>query len=383
MFIMVQIKWVCRCRRMSKTQSKLTEYKNVKEARNDSLPHVDFGQYDSSDRADEMDSTRKEVMESIVDDIVAGGESERFKQIIESFGLLADYSWNNKMLIRMQNPDAVGPFTGPKQWINNFGRVPKKGSSVSWILYPARMTTYCADCNSPARDCNPLESDECEPVDPNTDRKNPRNKNTYKTNPSYFRWGKTLGYNQTVEMPDEQKPDNVADISTLVDRDAETDLETDELNSIINKLTHVCQKNGVDVTICTDPSEWDGSESGFYSPRDDSIAIRGFVLDDDSTERPLERQVSTLIHETAHAIMHKDTSDSDISTRQIELEAEAVTKSVCDMIGVETTSGVYIATHIRNECDINNRDEIKSTVKSSFNRIESASSILMNALNEY
>ncbi len=52
------------------------------------------------------------------------------------------------------------------------------------------------------------------------------------------------------------------------------------------------------------------------------------------SQKPLPQQFSTLIHEYAHAMLHKDRTNTAKTCR--ELEAESVSYIVCKYIGLET-----------------------------------------------
>lgn len=52
------------------------------------------------------------------------------------------------------------------------------------------------------------------------------------------------------------------------------------------------------------------------------------------SQKPLPQQFSTLVHEYAHEILHKDRANNHKTRR--ELEAESVSYIVCKYIGLET-----------------------------------------------
>lgn len=90
------------------------------------------------------------------------------------------------------------------------------------------------------------------------------------------------------------------------------------------------------VPVAFQPVE--GSANGFYSP-----AAGEIVVDSTLSEK---QSLKTLIHETAHAILHNPETASSQSTRETkEVEAESVAYVVCQYFGLDTSdySFGYIA----------------------------------------
>ena len=82
----------------------------------------------------------------------------------------------------------------------------------------------------------------------------------------------------------------------------------------------------------------EGSANGFYSPTAGEI-----VVDSTLSEK---QSLKTLIHETAHALLHNPEASSSQSTRETkEVEAESVAYVVCQYFGLDTSgySFGYIA----------------------------------------
>lgn len=71
-----------------------------------------------------------------------------------------------------------------------------------------------------------------------------------------------------------------------------------------------------------------------------------------------------------------------ISDSKKELEAEAVAYIVCQRLGIQTDSGVYIASHLREEADLTDRKGVRKLVEDSIERIGDTSSQILEAVRE-
>lgn len=310
-----------------------------------------------------MEEAYESLIQKIVSEIKNGSKTDSFKKTVDCLSITGSYSARNKALIYMQKPDVVGPFNGYKQW-KQFGRVPEKGSSAIWILAPINIK-YCNESNEPVKYCE--KCDTC-------------------TESHYRMVGtrsvKTFAYSQTVELADEDKPENVKDISIVTEKNISTEKEKEKIQNAYNKLINFAEEQGMEVTEISDISEWSISKSrGSYNPQTNKIKIRNFKIGNDAEKIPVESRFSTLVHEIAHGLLHNN-MEKNLSKKQKELEAESVAYGVCKWFGIETESGVYISTFFKNELESNESEEyIKERVENSIERIaETISNIQMKLI---
>ena len=81
--------------------------------------------------------TEKQKVQEITEKLEQGlkelFESEKYKTYLNTMSKFHNYSFNNTMLITMQNPDAT-LVAGYNAWQKNFGRYVKKGKKESVFL---------------------------------------------------------------------------------------------------------------------------------------------------------------------------------------------------------------------------------------------------------
>lgn len=313
--------------------------------------------------AEDMENAYEELVDTLVDEVIDGRESEDFEELMDTLATAGTYSTRNKFLIQAQNSDVVGPFNGYNQWVNKFGRVPEEGSDALWVLAPI-MVTYCEDTDDRAKYC-----DECDG----------RCDDTYKVMVG-CRGVTTFAYSQTVELPKEDKPEDTKDISVIGEKDVSTDVDSETLGSWFNSLVEFYEDEGFDVKEVEQVENWDISSAarGFFEHDNRDITIRNFKVGDDSETVDVAERLSTLIHEVAHSLLGH--SEDSISDAKKEMEAEAVAYIVCQRLGVDTDAGVYIANHLHNEADVTDREEVQSLVTQSIERIGETSSQIFEAI---
>jgi len=181
-----------------------------------------------------MEEAYHGLIDRLVDVVVEGRKSDEFKELMDTLAIAGSYSSQNKFLIKVQNPDVVGPFNGYKQWINNFGRVPEEGSSALWVLAP-NTVTYCKESNDPVKYCDDCQED-CEET-----------RNVVVG----FRSVPTFAYSQTVELPEKDKPNDVKDISVISTKDVDTNESDETLMDWYNNLFSAYESQGHDVNQVT------------------------------------------------------------------------------------------------------------------------------------
>lgn len=88
----------------------------------------------------------------------------------------------------------------------------------------------------------------------------------------------------------------------------------------------ICAAAGIPVT----QEDFDGSASGYYSPTENKIVVRSGMSE--------AQTIKTLVHETAHSLLHCKGSEQEKTDRQTaELQAESVAYIVCNYLGIDTS----------------------------------------------
>lgn len=248
-----------------------------------------------------------ELLEQGVRNVFTEGHYEEYLKWQNAFHT---YSVNNQILIFLQRPDATH-VAGFKTWATKMGRHVMKGEKAITILAPVpHVQTIDKD-----KEGNPLPPDEVKTI----------KWNTYKP-VSVFDVSQTDG-KPVPEAPkcDMRLEGNVADY-----------------HDIITALI-----NGVSPAPVAFADITDGA-NGYFSPAENRIVIK--------TGMPELETVATLIHEIAHAIMHKASAED---TRTKEVQAESVSYIVCNTLGLDTSACTfgYVASWAGNK-------EVKQLVKS-------------------
>lgn len=312
----------------------------------------------------DMEDAYEGLVGSLVDVVVEGRKSDSFEELMDTLAVAGTYSSRNKFLIKVQNPNAIGPFNGYNQWINNFGRVPEEGSSALWILAP-NIVEYCDKSDEKVNYCSDCEED-C--------------KDTREVLVG-FSSVPTFAYSQTVELPDEDKPNNIKDISVISEKEAQSDVNEEKLSVWYNNLISSYEEQGYDVEEVTEIDDWKISTGarGFFEHSDGSVTVRNFRVGDESQNVQIAERLSTLIHEVAHSYLSHD--EENISDGKKEMEAEAVAYVVCNRLNIETDAGVYISNHLNSEIkDLTDREQVRGVVRESIERIGDVSGRILESI---
>lgn len=256
----------------------------------------------TKDRQEVLKDLTEQLEKSIQDFM----ESEKYKAFLSSMAKFHNYSLNNQILIAVQKPDSTlcaGYTTWQKQ-----NRYVKKGEKGIRIICPAPYKKeYLKDV-----------------IDKTTGKPEllPDGKAKQEIVQKVIPFFK-VGYVYDISQTDGQPLPEIADI-------LEGDLD-EGLKSLKEAMLQVSP-----VPVCFQPI--DGEANGFYSP-----AAGEIVVDSTLSEK---QSLKTLIHETAHAILHNPETASSQSTRETkEVEAESVAYVVCQYFGLDTSdySFGYIA----------------------------------------
>lgn len=254
------------------------------------------------DRQEVLKALTEQLEKSIQDFM----ESEKYKTFLSSMAKFHNYSLNNQILIAVQKPDSTlcaGYTTWQKQ-----NRYVKKGEKGIRIICPSPYKKeYLKDVIDKTTGKPELLSDG-----------RTKQEIVQKVIP-FFK----VGYVYDISQTEGQPLPEIADI-------LEGDLD-EGLKSLKEAMLQVSP-----VPVRFQPI--DGETNGFYSP-----AAGEIVVDSTLSEK---QSLKTLIHETAHALLHNPEASSSQPTRETkEVEAESVAYVVCQYFGLDTSdySFGYIA----------------------------------------
>ena len=228
----------------------------------------------------------EQALKQLANETEEAKKSDFFKDYLNIISRFWDYSPYNQLLIYLQMPSA-SRVAGFHKW-KQLGRNIMKGSKAIRILAPATKKS------------NKL-LDNCQ-----------ENKEETIT---YFRPVSVFDISQT-----EGKP--------LPDIDIESEGQTE---GILENLLVFCEKQGFKVAF----EELRDDLHGYAS--NNSIAI--------NKNKSNNTQINTLLHEIAHALLHKN---SILSKEQKEIQAEAVAYVAARHFNIETKSFNYLALHDAN-----------------------------------
>lgn len=256
----------------------------------------------TKDRQEVLKALTEQLEKSIQDFM----ESEKYKAFLSSMAKFHNYSLNNQILIAVQKPDSTlcaGYTTWQKQ-----NRYVKKGEKGIRIICPSPYKKeYLKDVIDKTTGKPELLSDG-----------RTKQEIVQKVIP-FFK----VGYVYDISQTEGQPLPEIADI-------LEGDLD-EGLKSLKEAMLQASP-----VPVCFQPI--DGETNGFYSP-----AAGEIVVDSTLSEK---QSLKTLIHETAHALLHNPEASSSQPTRETkEVEAESVAYVVCQYFGLDTSdySFGYIA----------------------------------------
>ncbi len=257
----------------------------------------------------------KQEVKAITDQLEEGlkelFESEKYKRYLSMMSKFHNYSANNIQLITMQCPDATF-VAGRKAWENEFNRQVNRGEGGIRILAPAPYTIK-------------KEQDKVDPVTGEVmlDRDGMPEKEEIQIRIPAFRVVRVFDVSQT-------------------DGEPLPELETEELLSTVEGYEDFIKAVSFVAPVPVSFEDIPGDPAGFFSHTEKRIAVQEGMSE--------SQTLKTLVHETAHAILHdKDVNKEDPvpakdrNTR--EVEAESIAYTVCKHFGIDTSeySFGYIA----------------------------------------
>lgn len=280
-----------------------------------------------------------ELLTQLEDGVKAVFDSEKYKKYLRTMSSFHNYSFNNSMLIFMQNPDAT-KVAGFNTW-KKLKRFVTKGEKGITILAPCGFNSY-------------IEKDKIDP-DTNKPIKNPDTGETVKikipVNANRFR---------TV---------HVFDISQTNGEPLQLNL-IEELKGSVNGYS-----NFLEILKEISPyklvfKDIQGGTKGYCDFNNKIIAIKN-----DMDEKHI---VKTAIHEIAHSLLHgKDNKYNDeISRRAAEVQAESIAYVVCNHYDIDTSeySFGYIASW--------SKDKKIEELRESLSIVQKTSDLIINKIND-
>lgn len=252
------------------------------------------------------ESSVKEITKKLEQGLKELFESERYKTYLTTMSKFHNYSFNNTLLIAMQKPDAtlVAGFTS---WQKNFDRHVKKGEKGIRIMAPAPYK----------------KKTEQEVIDPNTQK------------PIRGEDGKVKKKQVEIIIP-AFKPVTVFDVSQT-DGKPIPELAINELLSKVEDYQDFVKALAKVAPVPVMYEDIPSGAKGYFSPSQQKIAIQKGMSE--------SQTVKTLIHETAHSLLHdkenvrmEGTGDAEKKSRSTkEVEAESVAYTVCQHFGIDTS----------------------------------------------
>ncbi len=260
-------------------------------------------------------ATEKQRVKELTDRLEQGLDelfnSENYKKYLTTMSKFHNYSFNNTMLIAMQKPEA-SLVAGYQAWQKNFERHVKRGEKAIRILAPAPYKIK-------------EEQDKLDPVTGELmlDQNGQPQKEEVEITIPAFRAVSVFDVSQT-----EGKP--------------LPELAAKELLSTVEGYEDFLQAIRNIAPVPVEFEEIAGGSKGYYDTIEKRIAVQ---------ENMSESQtLKTLVHETAHSILHDKEVNQDanmpIKDRNTkEVEAESVAYTVCQHFGIDTSeySFGYIA----------------------------------------
>ena len=262
-------------------------------------------------------------------------DSDEYKAFLNTSSKFYNYSFNNKMLIFLHNPEATYVRTY-KQWNDDFGRTVNHGEKGITLLRPTleylnseeKITHYAERHIIP-------------------DRRDDFISNAMQKLSEGHPLSQIIGYN-TFKVFDVSQTDGekFPTASTLVNMDIDGNISC--FDDIKDAITDIMTSNGI-TSIDFESIENDdilkSGAYGYFSPTNNNIVIRN--------DMSQVNTINTMVHELAHALMHgKEMKINGIenshalSKSEKELQAESVSYMVCKSLGIETDakSFGYIST---------------------------------------
>ena len=246
----------------------------------------------------------QEITEKLEQGIKELFESEKYKTYLNTMSKFHNYSFNNTILITMQNPDAT-LVAGFKAWKKNFQRHVKKGEKGIRILAPAPYKL----------------KEEQEKLDPET------------REIMLDEQGKPIMEEVEITIP-AFRAVSVFDVAQTEGKEL-PELEVKELSDSVEDYENFMQALTEVSPVPIEFEEIEGDAKGYFSQSTHRIAVQEGMSQ--------SQTLKTAIHEVAHAKLHdreinKGIEDAEFKDRNTkEVEAESIAYTVCQHFGIETS----------------------------------------------
>ena len=225
--------------------------------------------------------------------------SDKYKEYLSVMSRFSEYSFNNSLLIALQNPECTA-VAGYKAWQRNFNRHVKAGSKAIKIIAPCPMKKTVEEV---------LKDEFGRPVlDQNG---NPKTQEVEK---------KFLGFRvENVFALEDTEGQELPEIVHILDQAIEN---YDELMDVIQKVSPV------PIHI----QDISGNANGYYHLAERAIYIKESLPD--------AQKVKTSLHELAHFYLHDRVQgiDKEATEREREVAAESVAFTVSQWLHLDTSS---------------------------------------------
>ena len=306
-----------------------------------SMQKSDFHRKTSAERKQEIEVLTKQLE----DGVSAYLQSDKYKELLNTFSKFHQYSLNNNILIAMQThgkAQAVASFTTWK----SMNRYPRKGEKGIKILCPAPFKF----------------KQQLQKIDGLTQK------------PVYDSLGNAVMEEKEITIP-AYKVGYVFDVSQT---DGEPLPEAaKELADDVHGYEQLKQALEQSSDVPIEYKNIDGAEKGYYSLSDNQIVIKANL--------PQLQTCKTLLHETVHSRLHSKDNKA-ISKVDAEIQAESVAYIVSKHLGLDTDSYSfpYIGTWAKSPDKVkDNLEVIRKAANELITRIDHELSLLeMKRLSE-
>ena len=285
------------------------------------------------------DDTRarvKALTEQLETGVKAVFESEKYKAYLNAMSKLHHYSFGNVMLILMQCPEA-SMVAGYTTWKKQFGRTVKKGEHGIMILAPVMGSRLIKQDRLNPDTHQPIVGPDGEPE------------------------------KEPVFVPYRSfRVAYVFDVSQTEGRE----LPSLEVGELSGEVEHFARIFAAAEALSPVPVEYRPAQKskGCYSHWEQKIYLNQGMSQ--------VQTLKTLIHETAHALLHARPEAADKDRHTKEVEAESIAYVVCQHFGIDTAD--YSFPYVTSWSSGKELDELKA----SLDTIRSCAANLIDAMEQ-
>lgn len=241
----------------------------------------------------------KALQDQLIDSVANLDQDHEWLRFLDFLSQRHEYSFNNTLLISKQMPQAS--FVAAKAFWWKHGYKIRKGQKGLAILVPL-VVTHASDA--------PSDNAKAEREEDGTQ--------------VYFK----VGYVWDVSQMEPCEDRDVTPINRL-----RTPAGVEDVTGLFDQLAELATASGITV----ERQAFEGTTNGYFVPATNSIVI--------NAERSPMGQALTLLHETAHSLMHTDIEEYIRHRGVSEVEAESVTYVVAKALQLDVSnySTTYVA----------------------------------------